>query len=62
MKIICTYLDRYLWDVQTKKNKKAADVDLTVRSIILMKTSTVCSYGNEFYSNNLETISSVQLH
>ena len=61
LKIVCTYLDRYLWDAQTKKNKKATDVDLTVKSIILMMTSTVCSYGNDFYSNNLETISSVQL-
>ena len=27
LKIICTYLDKYLWEVNTKKNKKVIEVD-----------------------------------
>ena len=43
--------------MQTKKNRKAAEVDMTVKSIIQAKSATVCSFGNDFHSDNLREVS-----
>ena len=62
LKLTCSHLDKYLWDVQTKKGAKNSEVEATMKSIVLLKTATVCSAGNDFYSNYLEFIcpSSIQ--
>ena len=54
LKLTCTYLDKYLWEAQTKKGVKSSEIEETMLSIILLKSATVCSFGNEFYTNNLE--------
>ena len=46
LKQMCTHLDRYLYAVQTKRNKKPGEVEACVTSIVMLKSATVL--GDEF--------------
>ena len=46
LKQMCTHLDRYLYAVQNKRNKKPGEVEACVTSIVMLKSATVL--GDEF--------------
>ena len=56
MKLSCSYLDKFLWDIKVKKGVKMNEIVKTVQSIVLLKTATVGAWGNDFLSHKLEAI------
>ena len=54
LKLTCSYLDKFLWDVKVKKGVKTQEIVAIVQAIVLLKVSSVASWGDDFMSNKVE--------
>lgn len=53
LKLTCSYLDKFLWDVKVKKGVKTREIVSIVEALILLKVASVASWGDDFMSNRL---------